>query len=117
MAHDVFISYSSKDKSTADAVCAALESCGIRCWIAPRDVFPGEAYAAALVRALHESQVMVLVFSAGANQSPQVLREVERAVSRAIPILPFRIEDIPPSEAMEYFISSSHWLDALTQPL
>jgi hypothetical protein len=117
MAHDVFISYSSKDKPTADAACAALESRGIRCWIAPRDVYPGEEYAASLVRALHESRVMVLVFSSGANRSPQVLREVERAVSRGVPILPVRIEDVPPSEAMEYYISSRHWLDALTPPL
>lgn len=117
MAHDVFISYSSHDKLTADAACAALESRGIRCWIAPRDVFPGEEYAASLVRALHECRVMVLVFSSGANRSPQVLREVERAVSRGVPILPLRIEDVPPSEAMEYYISSRHWLDALTQPL
>nr|HEV7952737.1 toll/interleukin-1 receptor domain-containing protein [Candidatus Acidoferrales bacterium] len=117
MAHDVFISYSSHDKPTADAACAALESRGMRCWIAPRDVFPGEEYAASLVRALHESRVMVLVFSSGANRSPQVLREVERAVSRGVPILPLRIEDVPPSEAMEYYISSRHWLDALTPPL
>lgn len=117
MAHDVFISYSSKDKITADAVCATLESHSIRCWIAPRDVKPGEEYAAALVRALHDSRVLVLVFSSGANQSPQVLREVERAVSRGLPILPFRIEDVPPSEAMEYYIASRHWLDALTPPM
>jgi tetratricopeptide (TPR) repeat protein len=117
MAHDIFISYSSKDKTTADAACAALESRGMRCWIAPRDVFPGEEYAASLVRALHESRVMVLVFSSGANRSPQVLREVERAVSRGVPILPLRIEDVPPSEAMEYYISSRHWLDALNPPL
>lgn len=117
MAHDVFISYSSKDKTTADAVCATLESRGIRCWIAPRDVLPGEEYAAALVSAVRESRLMVLVFSSGSNQSPQVLREVERAVSKGLPILPLRIEDIPPSAAMEYYISSRHWLDALTAPL
>jgi len=68
MAHDAFISYSSKDKPAADAVCATLESRGIRCWIAPRDVLPGEEYAAALVNAIHESRLLVLVFSAGANQ-------------------------------------------------
>jgi len=117
MAHDVFISYSSKDKPTADAVCAALESRGVRCWIAPRDVLPGEEYAASIVDALHSSRIMVLVFSSGANQSPQVLREVERAVSRGLPILPLRIENVPPSEAMEFYIASRHWLDALTVPL
>lgn len=36
MAHDVFISYSSKDKTAADATCAVLEGCGVRCWMAPR---------------------------------------------------------------------------------
>lgn len=117
MAHDVFISYSSKDKPTADAVCAALESRGIRCWIAPRDVLPGVPYARALVNALHESRIMALVFSSDANHSPQVLREVERAVSRGIPIIPLRIEDVVPSDEMEYYIAGRHWLDALTPPL
>ena len=106
MAHDVFISYSSKDKPTADAVCATLESRGIRCWIAPRDVVPGEEYAAALVNALRESRLMVLVFSSGANQSKHVLREVERAVSMGLPVVPLRIENVRPSAAMEYYIAS-----------
>jgi OFA family oxalate/formate antiporter-like MFS transporter len=117
MAHDAFISYSSKDKPTADAVCATLESRGIRCWIAPRDVLPGEEYAASIINAIHESRLLVLVFSSGANQSPQVLREVERAVSRGLPILPLRIENVSPSASMEYYISSQHWLDALTEPM
>ena len=117
MAHDVFISYSSKDKPTADAVCATLESRGIRCWIAPRDVVPGEEYAAALVNALRQARLMVLVFSSGANQSKHVLREVERAVSMGLPVVPLRIENVRPSAAMEYYIASRHWLDALTVPL
>ena len=117
MAHDVFISYSSKDKQVADAVCSTLESNGMRCWIAPRDVLAGEEYAASLVYGLSDSRLMVLVFSAGSNRSPQVLREVERAVSKGLPILPLRIEDVPMSPAMEYYISSRHWLDALTPPL
>jgi hypothetical protein len=117
MAHDVFISYSSKDKPVADAACATLESSGVRCWIAPRDVSPGVAYAESLVNGLSNSRLMVLVFSANSNRSPQVLREVERAVSKGLPILPLRIEDAPMSQAMEYYISSQHWLDALTPPL
>ncbi|MGD0355565.1 MAG: TIR domain-containing protein [Dehalococcoidia bacterium] len=117
MAHDVFISYSSKDKAVADAVCASLEARKIRCWIAPRDVLPGEEYAEALIESLNQSRLMVLVFSANSNESPQVIREVERAVNKGIPIIPFRIEDVIPSKSMEYFVSSSHWLDAMTPPL
>ena len=117
MAHDVFVSYATDDKVTADAVVGTLEQRNIRCWVAPRDIPPGKDYAQALVQAIHGSRVLVLVFSAKANDSPHVIREIERAASRGIPILPLRIEDVMPSESMEYFISGRHWLDALTPPL
>jgi hypothetical protein len=117
MAFDVFISYSSLDKPTADAACAMLESLGIRCWIAPRDIMPGSEYGAAIVEAIHQSRVLVLVFSSHANQSPQIGREVERAVSKGIPIVPLRIENITPTQSLEYFIGTVHWLDALTPPV
>jgi hypothetical protein len=38
-------------------------------------------------------------------------------VSRGIPILPFRIEDVAPSGSLEYFLATPHWLDAITPPL
>ncbi|HEX3028785.1 MAG TPA: TIR domain-containing protein [Clostridia bacterium] len=114
MAHDIFISYSSKNKKTADAVCAALEEYGMRCWIAPRDITPGKEWGEAIVTAISESKIMVLIFSSAANQSQQVLREVERAVNKNVIIVPFRIEDVVPTKSMEYFLYSTHWLDALT---
>jgi len=117
MAHDVFISYAVEDKPTADAVCATLEAHAIRCWSAPRDVLPGVEYAQAIVEAISQSRVMVLVFSSHSNHSPHVRREVERAMARGILILPFRIEDVPLSPSLEYCIGDIHWLDALTPPL
>jgi hypothetical protein len=57
-----------------------------------------------------------LVFSAHCNASPQVRREVERAVHRQIPILPFRIEEVLPARSLEYFLSTPHWLDAFPPP-
>src|SRR6201981_1165687 len=117
MAFDAFISSSPLARPTADAACAMLESLGIRCWIAPRDVMPGREYGAAIVHAIHPSRVLVLVFSSHANQSPQVGREVERAVNRGIPIVPLRIENISPTQSLEYFIGTVHWLDALTPPV
>ena len=67
MAHDVFISYSSKDKNTANAVCPKLENQKIRCWIAPRDVPAGQSWAGSIIDAINESKVFVLVFSDGSN--------------------------------------------------
>lgn len=117
MAHDVFISYASSDKTVAFAACAALENAKIRCWIAPRDIIAGREYGDAILDAIFKSKILVLVFSANANDSPQVRREVERAVSKGKIILPFRIEDVLPSRAMEYCLGNTHWLDALTPPL
>ena len=117
MTHDVFISYSSKDKAVADAVCATIENRKVRCWIAPRDVPPGLPYAAALVNAINDSKVFVLVLSKGSNSSGAVMREVEEAVDTGIPIIPLRIEDIEPTAAMRYYIKSLHWIDAMSPPL
>jgi TIR domain len=117
MAHDVFISYSSKDKTIADAVCARLEAHGIRCWIAPRDVHPGLPYAEEIIDAIQNCRVMVLVLSSNANASPHIPKEIERAVSRGVPVIPLRVEDVLPAKSLDYFISSVHWLDAITPPL
>ena len=117
VAHDVFVSYSSKDKVIADAVCARLEGRGIRCWIAPRDVQPGQPYGEEIIDAIHGSKVMVLVFSSNANASPHIPKEIERAVSHGVSIIPLRVEAVAPGKSLDYFISSVHWLDAITLPL
>jgi len=119
MAHAVFISYADndKDRKIARAVCSTLESRGIQCWMAPRDILPGKHYAQAIVEAINAAQVMVLVLSSSANNSPQVLREVERAASKDIPIVTFRTEDVALKKALEYFLSSYHWLEATNLPL
>jgi hypothetical protein len=117
MAHDVFISHSSQDKPVADAACAALENAGVRCWIAPRDVQPGRAFAGEINRAIHRSKVLVLIFSAHSNKSEQVLREVQLASNAHLHIVQFRIQDVIPNEDLEYYLSAPHWLDALLPPL
>lgn len=112
MIPEIFISYSKADKAQADAVCAHLESFKIQCWIAPRDIHPSEDWAEAIINAMDKSKILLLIFSATSNQSPQVRREVERAVNKGLSILPFRIEEVELSKSMEYFISAQQWLDA-----
>ena len=108
----VFISYSHNDKEQADAVCVRLESANIQCWIAPRDISPSKDWAEEIIDAINATDVMVLIFSSYSNNSPQVRREVERAVHKGLIVLPFRIEDVTPSKSLEYYISTQHWLDA-----
>lgn len=117
MAHDVFISYAAEDKHVADAAVATLEARDIRCWIAPRDVLPGQEWANSITKAIKEARLMILIFSSSANRSQQIRREVNLAIEKEIPIIPFRIEDVIPAESLEYYIEVTHWLDALTPPL
>ena len=117
MPYDVFISHSSQDKLIAEAVCNRLESAGVRCWIAPRDISPGEAWSAAIMRGIDLCRVLVLVFSDHANESPHVRREVAHACRLELTVIPIRIHRTRPRGDLQYYLSELHWLDAMTPPL
>jgi len=117
MKRTVFISHSSADKEIAEQVCEYLEKHGVLCWIAPRDVTPGKNYGAAIIDAIDECRVFVLILSSESNKSRQVVREVERAASTDSVILPFRIEDVQPSRDIAFYVSAAHWLDAAKHPV
>jgi adenylate cyclase len=117
MTHDVFISYSSLDKTAADTVCSILEQKGISCWIAPRDITPGLDFAEAIIDGIKSSKLFILVYSSNSNTSKQVIREVDRAVHTGLPVINLRLEDVPLSKQLEYYLSSVHWLDAKRPPL
>ena len=117
MACDVFISHSVKDQPVADAILAKLEAEAVTCWIAPRDVVPGADWGESIIDAIESSRIMILIFSQSANASSQIKREVERAVNKGVYIIPFRVDDIEPTKALEYFISTSQWMDAFSPPL
>lgn len=113
----VFISHSSKDKNIADAICNKLEKESVPCWIAPRDILPGVDYGESIINAIQKSQIMIVVFTTHANDSRFVSKEVERAISKGSIVVPVKLQDIMPSKSMEFFLSSSHWLDAITPPV
>jgi hypothetical protein len=117
MPRDVFISHSALDKKVAETICSALEEAGIRCWVAPRDVRPGRSFPGEITRAIQQSKVMLMIFSRHSNSSEQVLREVQLAVDCHLPIVRLRIEDVILSDDLKYYLSTPHWLDALTPPI
>jgi TIR domain len=119
MAHDVFISYAAEDHEVAGEVCRALEEHGVKCWIAPRDVPYGTDYEDAIVDAISASPLLVLILSARSNSSPHVKREIQNACAEGSTtrIIPLRIEDIPYSKGLQYYLRSTQWLDASTPPL
>ncbi|HKY96033.1 MAG TPA: toll/interleukin-1 receptor domain-containing protein [Kiloniellales bacterium] len=113
----VFVSHAKEDSAVAERISGFLESRGVSCWIAPRDVPGGMEYGAAILQGIEESSVLLLVLSEQSNESQFVHREVERAVSKAKPVLPIRIREIAPSGALEFFLSQAQWVDAWQPPI
>ncbi len=112
MDQSIFISYASVDKVVAEQICTALESSGMGCWMAPRDIEPGADYPAAILQGIQRARVIVFIVSPAAVQSPHILSELGHAFSKKKPIVPFRLAptDLPPD--FDYFLSLSQWLDA-----
>jgi TIR domain len=116
MQRPVFVSYSQADRDIAFELVARIESEGVECWVAPRDIEPSAEWAAEIIDAISAARLMLLVFSTSSNDSPQVRREVERAVFKRVPIIAFRLESVLPEKSLEYFLSAQHWLDAFPAP-
>lgn len=108
----VFVSYATSDRKTALAVCKAIERRGTRCWISCRDVAPGENYQEAIVRAIRNAPAVVLVFSEAANNSDEIKKELSLVSRFRIPLMALRIEDVEPSDAFAYELSTRQWIDA-----
>jgi tetratricopeptide (TPR) repeat protein len=111
-AETAFVSYATTDRKEALAVCKAIERRGTRCWIACRDVGPGENYQEAIVRAIRTAGAMVLVFSDAANNSDEIKKELSLASKHHVPLIALRIEDVEPSDAFAYELSTRQWIDA-----
>lgn len=108
----VFISYATSDRKEALSVCKAIERRGTKCWLACRDVEPGENYQEAIVAAIRKARAMVLVFSGAANNSDEIKKELSLASRHRVPLMALRIEEVEPSDAFAYELSTRQWLDA-----
>jgi hypothetical protein len=111
MTAPIFVSYASKDKQVALALCHALENRGSRCWISIRDIGPGENFQVAIPRAIHDAKVMVLVFSAESNNSNEVKKELALAGQNRLIVIPVRVEDVTPDDAFAYELATHQWID------
>jgi hypothetical protein len=85
-----------EDADTASRVCALLEAEEIACWAAVRDLEDGVDPAAAVLQAIRTSDLVLLIFSARANTSPTVLRDVERAIAYERPVLSIHLDTLRP---------------------
>ena len=111
MSSPIFISHSSRDRDWASRLIADLEKRGVPCWISSRDIEPGADYQKSIVDALEAAPAMVLLFSDHANNSKEIPREMAIASGKSKPMIPVRIEDVVPRNALEYSLTNAQFLD------
>jgi tetratricopeptide (TPR) repeat protein len=111
----VFISHASEDLALALTFRDAIESAGVRCWMAPRDIPVGVSYAAALLEGIDDCPVFLLVYSVYSNASPNVAMEVERAASSGKSIFLVRTDATNPhdNKDMTLYVSRHQWFDGV----
>jgi SAM-dependent methyltransferase/PAS domain-containing protein len=108
----LFISHASEDREVAEEIVADLERRGIDCWIAPRNIPPGQPFDDAIVTAIDSCWATLLVFSERCNtKEDYVRREVTVAMDCGKTVIPFRIEDVRPKGALRLRLSDLHWVD------
>jgi hypothetical protein len=106
-----FLSHSSEDVILASELCASLETRGFPCWIAPRDIEPGQPYPVGILQGVAACKTLVLLASESALGSVQVLSEVEQAHKRAKPIYTVLIPPAKVRGEMDFYLSRLHWID------
>ncbi|MCD7980743.1 MAG: toll/interleukin-1 receptor domain-containing protein [Clostridiales bacterium] len=110
MKKEVFVSYASADRACAMDIVGYLEEREVSCFIAPRDIDPGVAYASSLMNALEDASVVVLVASVAMNSSEHVLNEIDVVVSKKIPFIPFFIEDFEMNDDFRYYLGRKQYI-------
>ena len=108
----IFVSYASADKAIAYELVEYLENSGISCFIAPRDIDGGKAYAKALMEAIDGCNLVVLVASSAILPSEHVLNEVEAVINKKKEMLPILIEDFEMSDEYKYYLGRKQWITA-----
>lgn len=111
MSADIFVSFASQDSKIAQTICTALETRGFKCWIASRDIMPGENFQSTIVRAIRSAKVLLLVFSSNSNRSDEMTKELALASQQKLIVVPLRVENVTPSDAFAYEFATRQWID------
>ena len=111
MNHEVFISYSRKDKDIADYVSEMLKENGIRYWIDKEGIYSSSNYKELIVDAIDVSKAVIFISSENSNSSINVIREIGYAVNMKKPILPLILDEAPYAKSIRLDISDIDQID------
>ena len=111
MAGEIFISYRHADEAWARLLHAQLQAEGVEAWY-DAQIGAGQDWRAATAKALQTSRIFVLLFSKAAAESEDIAKELATATFSKKLVVPVRIENIEPTGAFLYELSSRNWVNA-----
>lgn len=88
MGYSVFVSYSTKDLPTVNALEKWVRHAGAEAYVAQYSAAPGEVLADSIVAAIKRSDLFLLLWSSNANGSEWVPQEIGVAKGLGKPIMP-----------------------------
>ena len=110
MDHEIFISYSRKDKDIAGFVSNVLKENSIY-WIDKEGIYSSSNYKELIVDAIEVSKAVIFISSENSNSSINVIREIGYAVNMNKPILPLMLDDAPYAKSIRLDISDIDQID------
>lgn len=107
--HDVFVSYSSKDKVVVSAIAERLRADGLRVWFDDWELKPGDSIPAKIEQGLEQSRVLVLCLSANALGSDWAALEsgtfrFRDPLNKDRRFIPLRLDDTPIEGSLTQFV-------------
>src|SRR5260370_41293799 len=111
MSASIFVSYASADRSHVERLVTFIEAHHFTCWVSYRDVGVGENYQESITRAVRAAKVLIVVFTRNANSSSEIQKELSLASRYKLLVIPLRIEDVEPGDALAYELATHQWVD------
>jgi hypothetical protein len=102
MAHDVFISYSRRDKEFTDRLLTSLEAHGYSVWCDRSAIQGGQLWQEEIVLGIEKCHCFILILSANSATSANVVKELSLAETNGKHILPVAIDDVAIPPTMGY---------------
>lgn len=104
----LFVSYS-HCTAEVEIFVRNVESRGLSCWFAPRDLRHGVAWAGKVADAIHDACGFVLLLNADAAASEHCAREAVLAMEGGIPMWLVRLDDSALSGSLAYCYAGLHY--------
>lgn len=112
----IFISHKKENLGEILPFIQMLESSGIPCWYAPRNIPEGQEYQTRIAMDIEKVELVLVFITKDLEQSVFVPKEVDRAITYNKIILPVMMDGSTVPKSLELFLCNIQWFDLYQYP-